>query len=394
MNTMLCVKLFVVAVSPVTSNLCWKLFAIHTFHFRNVFTSEAHSQTLFSQFASTKLKPSEAEITRIFKSQSHLQKLQTPHKVEQFIHSFKKRGFNEVQISKILRNQPGVIELAETKLEAAIKLLEYFGVVDRNLTRFLTINSRILRFSAKNLLSKMEFLKNVFQSHDVLVKALLRTRTSRLFSSSLEKTMKPSLAYWKGWGFSETELLSLLESFPDLLSRMSLTPGQVDLINKIGAEKESKMFKYVVGKVAMSRVETLEAKIENLKLCGLSAEETWQVLGAVPLILCFSKKNVSEKMNFLVNNMELSANYVVKYPKFLQISLEKTMRPRFLVWQKIKSIDALNLSIYTLLRMSETRFVDRIIKEHPESETLWRIYENAISNASNNTKSSTKHNLG
>ncbi|GLJ32381.1 hypothetical protein SUGI_0651660 [Cryptomeria japonica] len=185
----------------------------------------------------------------------------------------------------------------------------------------------------------MEFLKNEFQSQDVLGKALLRA--PRLFNSSLEKILKPSLSYW-------------------------------------------------IEEVARSRTKMLEAKIENLKLCGLSAEETWQLLGAAPLLFLFSKESVSEKMNFLVTNMELPANYVVKHPSLSQVSLEKTMKPRFLVWQKIKSINDSELPLLTVFTMTEARFVYKIIKEHLESKILWTIYENAISNASNRPKSTTK----
>ncbi|GLJ32384.1 hypothetical protein SUGI_0651720 [Cryptomeria japonica] len=297
----------------------------------------------------------------------------------------KKRGFTEPQIASIVTVRPQLIVSAESALESKIKLLEDFGFVDRNLLRLLRTNPGILNKSLKKgLLPKMEFLKNVYQSQDVLVKSLLNA--PRLLNFSLEKTLEPSLAFWEGLGFSGMEFVSFLGVYPGVLSRTSLTPGQVDLINKIGMDKESKMFKYIVGIVALSRVETLEAKIENLKLCGLSAEETWQIVGAAPLVLNLSRKNVSERMNFLVNNLELPANYVVKHPSLFQIKLEKTLKPRFLVWQKIKSFNALDLPLLTALTMSETRFVNRIIKEHPELKSLWTIYENAISNASKHTE--------
>ncbi|GLJ32390.1 hypothetical protein SUGI_0651840 [Cryptomeria japonica] len=389
MNAMLYPKLSVVAAASVNSNLFSKLFVVQPFHFRNVFSTEAHSQNLFSQFASSKLNLSEADITRMLKRVPQLQKLRTLHKVEQFVNMLKQHGCNEVHIAKIMRSQPGFIGFADRILEPKIKLLEDFGFVDRNLTKLLTSSSSILRISLKDsLLPRMEFLKNVFQSHDVLVKALLKA--PRLLCYNLEKTLKPSLAYWEGWFSSGTELASFLKVFPAVLSRTSLTPTHVNLIHKIRADKESKLFKYIVGIVATNLTKTLEAKIENLKLCGLSAEETWQVLGAAPIVFNLSKENVSEKINFLVNNMELPANYVVKHASLLHLNLDKIMRPRCLVWQKMKSINDIDLPLVTVLRMPEARFVSKIMKGHPESKTLWTIYENAISNASNRTKSSAK----
>ncbi|GLJ32383.1 hypothetical protein SUGI_0651710 [Cryptomeria japonica] len=282
MNTMLYRKLFVVIAAPMNFNLCCKLFAIHSFHFRNVFSTESHSQTLFSQFASSKLNLSEVDITRMLKLTPNVQKLRTFNNAEEVIHSFKKRGFTEAQIASIVRVRPRLFLSSESGLESKIKLLEDFGFGDRNLLRLLRRNTSILNISLKNgLLPKMEFLKNVYQSQDVLVKSLLKA--PRLLCMSLEKTLKPSLAFWEGLGFPGMGCGSLLRVYPGVLSRTSLTPGQVDLINKIGADKERNMFRYIVGLVAMGRVETLEAKIENRKLCGLSAEETWQLLGGSPL---------------------------------------------------------------------------------------------------------------
>ncbi|XP_057823367.1 transcription termination factor MTERF8, chloroplastic [Cryptomeria japonica] len=392
MSTTLCCNLFVVVAAPMNSILCCKLFSIRPFHFRNVFSTIAHSQSLVSLFDSSKLNMSEADITRILKLAPQFQNPRALLKVEQFIHSLKKHGCSEVQIAKIMKTMPRLIGRAEGTLEPKLKLLEDFGFVDRNLAKLLTINPSILCNSLNSsLLPKMVFLKEVFQSQDVLVKALLKS--PRLLSFSLEKNLKPSFAFWQGWGFCGTGLFSFLRVQPDVLSRTSLTPARVDLIHKIGVDKESKMFKYIVSIVAVSRVETLEAKIENLKYCGLSAEEIWQLFGACPLLLKFSKENVKKKMDFLVNTMELPANYAVKHPGILTVSLEKTTRPRFLVWQKIKSINDFNIAFFTVLLMTEARFVSKIIKGHPESQTLWTIYENAISDASNRTlrtESSTK----
>ncbi|GLJ32307.1 hypothetical protein SUGI_0650220 [Cryptomeria japonica] len=367
---------------------------MNPFHFRNVFSTlaitNAHSQSLFSQFVSSKFNMFTADITRIFKINPSLQRLQTLEKVEQFVHMLDERGFSQVQIANIMRKHPNIICLsAERNLEPKIKLLEGFGFEGQTLTKLLTRNSNMLGVALENgLLPTMEFLQNVFQSQDVLVKALLRG--SYLLSSNLEKTLKPSVALWEGWGFRGTGPARFVMINPRVLLLTSLTPAHIDLIHKMGGDKESKMFKFILSRVVSSRVETLEAKIENLKLCGLSAEETWQVFRANPGLLGYSKEYMGEKIKFRVNTMELPANYVVKRPTLCAISLEKTMRPRFLVWQKIKDMNDLGLSLLTVLTMTEARFVRKIIKGHPESETLLSIYQNAISSSPNCTKISTK----
>ena len=54
---------------------------------------------------------------------------------------------------------------------------------------------------------------------------------------------------------------------------------------RLGIDKESNAYKYIVSVVDVSHVEMLNSKIENLKLCGHSVEETWKVCWGRPHVL-------------------------------------------------------------------------------------------------------------
>ncbi|XP_057852666.2 uncharacterized protein LOC131062939 [Cryptomeria japonica] len=387
MITMLRLNLF--DIHPFHSH---KQLVKHPFHSRTSWSSlaitNAHTQSLFSHFASNKLNMSEADITQIFRRAPRLQNLRTLDSVEQFIHYLKKRGCTDVQIAKIMRNRPSIITVSEKKLEPKIRLLEDFGFEGQTLTKLLTSNPNILSLSLeKSLLPKMMFLKSIFGTEDALVKAMLRA--PQLIGCNLEKVLKPSLAFWEGFGLSRVELSKFLRLAPSVLLRSSLTPAEAVLIDNIGLDKGSKMFKYVLIAVTVSRMETLEARIENLKFWGLSAEEIWRLFRVAPLVLNFSKETIGEKMNFVVNHLKEPANSVVKHPLLLQKSLERSVRPRFQVWQKIESTTAPGLSIFKVLEMTEERFI-KIIEGHPDSEILWSIFENAVSDAPSGTKRSSR----
>ena len=94
-------------------------------------------------------------------------------------------------------------------------------------------------------------------------------------------------------------------------------------------DKESKMSKYIVHIADYEPPKDVRGQDrESLTL----HEETWQLLGTCSIGFNLSNETVSEMMNFLANNMELPANYVAKHLTLLQISLEKIMKPRCLVW--------------------------------------------------------------
>ncbi|KAH9323377.1 hypothetical protein KI387_018016 [Taxus chinensis] len=353
----------------------------------NVNSTTVYSNNLFTEFASSKFNISSQEVARIFKYVPSLERLQNLENVEQLVHMLRKIGFNRDEIAKIMRTQPTLLKTSvERVLEPKIRLLKDLGFEGEKLAKLLRIRPSIMGISLENeLLPKMVFLRSIFQSQDSLIKALLRDPS--ILCYNLEKILKPSLAYWEGCGFQGMELAKFIMINPGVLIRTSLTTAQVDLIDKIAIDKGSKMYKYVVSLVANSRMETLESKIDNLQLCGLSAEETWELVRACPSIFNLSQVHVKEKMEFLVNT-GFSLNFVAKHPRVISMSLERLLKPRFLVLHNMKLTNGEGHfrpeRLYTMLMMPEAKFVTEIIKGHHESTALWTVYENAIAKASVN----------
>ncbi|GLJ32360.1 hypothetical protein SUGI_0651210 [Cryptomeria japonica] len=142
------------------------------------------------------------------------------------------------------------------------------------------------------------------------------------------------------------------------------------------------MYKYVMSIVAKCRIEVLEAKIVNLQLCGLSPEEAWELVRADPSILHKSEENIKKKMEFMLNHMGLSVDFVTNHPRMFTMSVDKVMRPRFLVLQSMIAMNGAGeinpTRLFTMLQIKEAKFVAQIIERHPESTALWTVYKNAI----------------
>ncbi|GLJ32370.1 hypothetical protein SUGI_0651400 [Cryptomeria japonica] len=142
--------------------------------------------------------------------------------------------------------------------------------------------------------------------------------------------------------------------------------------------------------VARSRIEVLEAKIDNLQFCSLSPEEVWELIRVAPLVLYTSEESIKKKIDFMLNDMGLSIDFVTKHPHMFTMSLDKVMRPRFLVLQSMIAMDGIeevnSSRLYTMLVMNEVKFVAQIIERHPESAVLWTIYKNAIADVSKSSK--------
>ncbi|GLJ32373.1 hypothetical protein SUGI_0651460 [Cryptomeria japonica] len=355
----------------------------------NVSNSNAPSKNLFAHFVTTRFNISSADTVKMLKREPLLGRLKILDKVEQLADMLNRHGCTQGQIANIIRLQPSLmLTSVERVLEPKIQVLKDLGAERENIPKIVTKSPRILTSKLETLRSNLEFLKTVFPTNDFLVRAIMRNPD--ILRMSLQKVLKPSVALWEGFGFRGIEFVKFLLYNPWALMRSSLTPGQLDLIRKIDIHKESKMFKYVVSIVANRRSQVSEAKIDTLQLCGLSPEEAWELVRVNPSILSISEENIKKKMDFMFNNMGLSVDFVTKHPRMFLMSLDKVMRPRFLVLQNMTAMNGAGevkpTRIGTVLAMTEAKFVAQIIERHPESAALWTVYKTAIADVSKSSK--------
>ncbi|XP_057823442.2 transcription termination factor MTERF15, mitochondrial-like [Cryptomeria japonica] len=256
-----------------------------------------------------------------------------------------------------------------------------FNMSSADVAKMLKLNPTLGRLKT---LDKVEQLVNMLNRHGCAedqIANIIRTQPS-LMTTSVERLLEPNIQVLKDLGLERENITKIVTS--------SLTPEQLDLIRKIGIQKESKMYKYVVSVVAKSRIEVLKAKINNLQLCGFSPEEALEVVRFYPSVLEISEEHVQKKMEFMFNHMGLSVDFVTKHARMFTMSLDKVMRPRFSV---LRSMTAMNRAgevkqtrIYSALKIKEAKFVAQIIEGHPESAALWTVYKNAIANVSESSK--------
>lgn len=170
-------------------------------------------------------------------------------------------------------------------------------------------------------------------------------------------------------GISGDDLTLMLLSRPTLITRTSLSAEKMEYIRKTGIAKDSKMYKYVVTLMAISRPETIREKVANLEKFGFSEDEVFGLLGSSPLVLTLSVDKVQRNMTFVVACMKLPAKVVLNHPFLLYNNLELVIKPRMIVAGKIDEMGLdpriEGLKIFTALRMTEKRFVKAFINCHP-----------------------------
>ncbi|GMH10676.1 hypothetical protein Nepgr_012517 [Nepenthes gracilis] len=233
----------------------------------------------------------------------------------------RKWGCSQTEINKIFYRQPALLKADCSNLESKLSLLSKFGLQSSDLVKIVHcrprfLNCRINRFFDERL----DYLQSMFESREVLLKAI--TRNPSLLTYDFHKIVRPIILLYEQMGVSRKDLVSMLLSRPTIIPRTKMTEEKLDYIRRTGVSKESKMYKYVVTIIGISRIETIREKVANIGKFGFSDDEVLRLIGRSPLLLTLSIDKVQRNMTFVVGTMKLPAKVVLGYPFLLLCNLK------------------------------------------------------------------------
>ncbi|XWS16748.1 hypothetical protein CRYUN_Cryun33cG0005300 [Craigia yunnanensis] len=298
------------------------------------------------------------------------------------IELFKKWGCSENDLLKIFSRQPSLRHAQVTPLLSKLKLLSSLELTTSDIVKIINCRPRFFCSRINKCFDeRVDFLMTLFGSREMLRKALVRNPS--LLTYDFHNSIKPVIALYEEMGVSGDDLIAMLISRPTLIPRTSFNEEKMEYIKKTGVSKGSKMYKYVVVLIGISRIETIREKVTNLEKFGCSEDEVWSLLGRSPLILTLSVDKVQRNMTFILGTMKLSPNLVLQHPFLLFCNLEAILKPRVLLAGKLKEMELhpqIKGSIMLrALRMSESRLLSAFVKCHPENVAteLLEFYKHA-----------------
>nr|KJB12870.1 hypothetical protein B456_002G041700 [Gossypium raimondii] len=256
---------------------------------------------------------------------------------------FKQWGCCENDLLKIFSRQPSLRNAQATPLLSKLNLLSSLGLTGSDIVKVVNCRPRFF-------CSRIEFLVNLFGSREMLRKALVRNPSPLTYDFHF-------IALYEEIGISGNDLIAMLISRPTLIPTTSFNEEKMEYIKKTGVSKGSKMYKYIVSLIGISRIETIREKVTNLEKFGCSEEDIWSLLGRYPLILTvilkLSVDKVQRNMTFVLGTMKLSPRVVLEHPFFCCSSTSKPM--------------------------TENRFLNVFIKCHPQdvANELLEFYKHA-----------------
>lgn len=282
---------------------------------------------------------------------------------------FMKWGCTENDIANIFMRSPSLRKSNPTCLEYKLNILSEIGLSSSDLIKIINCRPRFLSRCINQLFrERLDYFEALFGSKEVLRKAIVRNPS--LLTYDFHNEIKPVVEIYNQIGVSKKELVPMLMSRPTLIPRTLFDDEKLEYIRKTGVSKESKMYKYVVCLLGISRLETIREKIANLEKFGFTDDEVFGLIGRTPFLLTLSIDKIQRNMTFILGTMKLPASVILTRPDLLYFNLESVLKPRVLLARKIQDM-GLKLQIegpdlFRALRMKEDRFVRAFILCNPE----------------------------
>ncbi|OWM87675.1 uncharacterized protein LOC116187176 [Punica granatum] len=252
---------------------------------------------------------------------------------------FKNYGFTPASMASIFISYPNVLSAkAHGNIKPKLDFLSKSGLSGDTLVHVICNDPFILMRSLEGHLAPcMNSLIKFFGSREDLVSLFLNKRGSwalRNYSEAMELNINTLRAF----GVSNSGIAKLITLRVRALSR---TPSEfraiLDKIKQMGLDPSSMMFIYGVCSCAGMKDEKWDAKVNVFYKYGFSEAQFRALFVKQPGIMNSSMKRLEKMLNYLMNDLGWTVDYITSYPIVLMSSLEKKIMPRVQVFMFLLS---------------------------------------------------------
>ncbi|GAB2289570.1 hypothetical protein Dimus_023880 [Dionaea muscipula] len=290
----------------------------------------------------------------------------------------KKIGLDDSQVGKIVNYRPRLLRCkVEKTLIPKIRVLQDFGICGSELISVIvSCPFLLLNVSRNRLLAKLDFLKSTLGSVENARNAIIK-RARWLLFTSLTKTMQPNFELLKSYGISDERLQKFfLGNLRYLCCNPTWFQERLDSVEQVlGIPRGSDTFVLRFLVTVSLRKKTLQLKFEMFKRYGWSESDVRVMAKRRPECLLIKEAKLKTRVDFFINKHGYEIGYLVTYPALLCFSMEDRILPRHAFLQVLQEKELLrrNPSIYTYMRLTESRFLDAYVL--PFKDKLPELYE-------------------
>ncbi|CAL9124095.1 unnamed protein product [Musa acuminata var. zebrina] len=277
------------------------------------------------------------------------------------IEFFKQSGWSDAQVMKLMQRQPRFLRAnVETILKPRMRSLQDMGFSDTEIVQL--VSSCPVLLYLRDIQPRINFWRSLLGSNERLIEA---SRSNMfLLSSSLARMIEPNIYLLRECGISEQCITRMLVTLPRFFCRRNKCINEsIKHVEELGVSRDCKMFPHALFIVMTLSRSRFDATFATLMSFGWSQPDSLAAFRRHPGIWNFSKKNLSDKMTFLMEEAGCELTYVVCRPVLLTLSLEKRLRPRYEVMKFLNQNKLLDkgYNLLSVMVLSEEKFRNKFL---------------------------------
>ncbi|KAG9156070.1 hypothetical protein Leryth_020662 [Lithospermum erythrorhizon] len=260
------------------------------------------SSTFLVDFFIQKHQFSPKTATKAANALSHIKK---PENLDSVLAFLKENAFSKTHLEALLSNTGGpkvLCSSVDRTLKPKIMIFRSFGFSAYDMVSMLSANPWLLGHSGYNrILPSILVLKDILGSVYCVVKLL---KVSVWFLKyDLEKTLLPNIEFLKSCGIGMDQLIRHIFLSPrTFLRSIEKLKKDVQKVDELKFDKNSKTYLYAVTTVSRLSDETWDEKLEFLASLGFSEDEVLQMFRKNPQFIAVSKSKIEEVVKVLFSS--------------------------------------------------------------------------------------------
>ncbi|CAL9124071.1 unnamed protein product [Musa acuminata var. zebrina] len=285
------------------------------------------------------------------------------HKLSSFIsiEPNKLSGWSDPLVMKLLQREPRLLRAnVETILKPRMRSLQDMGFSDTEIVQLVSSCPCLLYL--RDIQPRINFWRSLLGSNERLIKA--SRGNMFLLTSSVAQKIEPNISLLRERGISEQCIMQMLVALPSFFCRMNkYIDESIKRVEELGVSRDCKMFPHALLTVMTLSRSRFDATFATLMSFGWSQPDSLATFRRYPFIWNYSKKNLSDKMTFLMNEAGCELTYIIGHPALLTFSLEKRLRPRCEVMNFLDHNKLLDKGhdLLSVMLLSEEKFRNKFL---------------------------------
>ncbi|THU52150.1 hypothetical protein C4D60_Mb10t00960 [Musa balbisiana] len=262
---------------------------------------------------------------------------------------------------KLTQRKPELIFAnVETALKPRMRSLQDMGFSDTEIVQLVSSCPTMLLL--RDIQPRISFWRSLLGSNERLIKACRRDMF--LLTSSLPQKIEPNISLLRECGISEQGIALMVVTLPSFLRRTEKCIKEfIEHVEELGVSRDCKMFPRALLAVMNLSRSRFDATFATLMSFGWSQPDCIAAFRRQPTIWNYSKKNLSDKMTFLMKEAGCEPTYIIGHPVLLTLSLEKRLRPRYEVMNFLDQNKLLDKgrNLLSVMVLSEEKFRNKFL---------------------------------